>query len=244
MLLQVAAFYLITFGLTIILGMIQQTIGAVPQMIVLPQLAPGLTALLMLLLFPKHRLKLTITLKTAQFRKYLAALLLPLGVMVLVFLVYGFLIDNRVMLRVTPAPSLLLLGGMLIGAFGEELGWRGYLQKSLDRRIMVVLSSTLVGLLWAFWHIDLYQNGPYYMFFFALSLIAYSISIAWLLRGSRYNVVIATLFHFTINFSTYIFFLRAANDPDYMRANAIIWIAVAGFIVLSQRKFFFRQQSS
>ena len=75
------------------------------------------------------------------------------------------------------------------------------------------------------------------MFFFALSLIAYSISIAWLLRGTRYNVVIATLFHFTINISTYIFFLHAANDPDYMRVNAIIWIES---LVLS----FYREENS
>jgi len=122
MLLRVAAFYLITLCLTLILGLLQTSTRVDPQMIVLPQLAPGLAAMLMLLLFPKHRLKLTITLKTAQFRKYLASLLLPLGVMVVVFLVYGFFIDNRVMQSVTPAPSLILLGGMLVGAFGEELG--------------------------------------------------------------------------------------------------------------------------
>lgn len=243
MLLRVAAFYLITFGFTIILGMIQQVAGVDSQVIVLPQLAPGLAALVMLLLFRKHRFKVTLTLKTAQFRKYLAALLLPLGVMVVVFLLYGFFVHNQVMQTVTPTPSLVFLAGMFIGAFGEELGWRGYLQKTLDRRIMVFLSSMLVGVLWALWHIGLYQNGPAYMFFFALSLIAYSFAISWLLWGTKHNVVIATLFHFMINISTYIFFLRVANDPDYMRTNAIVWTLVASFILLSQRKHFLRKNT-
>jgi len=118
------------------------------------------------------------------------------------------------------------------------------LQKSLDRHIIVLLSSTLVGLLWAFWHIDLYQNDSRYVCFFALSLIAYSISIAWLLQGTRHNVIIATLFHFTINFSIYIFFLRVANDLDYVRTNAIVWAFVAGFILLSQRRYFLRKNTS
>jgi hypothetical protein len=64
-----------------------------------------------------------------------------------------------------------------------------------------------------------------------------------LLRGTKHNVVIATLFQFTINISTYVFFLRVANDPDYMQTNAIVWTLVAGFILLSQRKHFFRKHT-
>lgn len=61
MILRLEAFYLITLGLTIILGMLQAAARINMQMIVFPQLAPGLAALLILLLFPKHRIKLPIT---------------------------------------------------------------------------------------------------------------------------------------------------------------------------------------
>lgn len=61
MILRLAVFYLITLGLSIILGMLQAAARLNMQMIIFPQLAPGLAALLMLLLFPKHHIKLTIT---------------------------------------------------------------------------------------------------------------------------------------------------------------------------------------
>ena len=61
-------------------------------------------------------------------------------------------------------PGMFLLIGFVIGAL-EEPGWRGYAQEALQRRMPVVLTSLVVGVFWALWHLplffirDTYQAG-------------------------------------------------------------------------------------
>ena len=47
-------------------------------------------------------------------------------------------------------------------AFGEELGWRGYLQGELVSRFGVARGATMLGLLWAYWHLPLVLMGYNY----------------------------------------------------------------------------------
>ena len=71
-----------------------------------------------------------------------------------------------------PLPLILAGGGILVGlvsgptvnaiaAFGEELGWRGFLQKELNP-LGFWRSSILVGILWGFWHLPLIFYGYNY----------------------------------------------------------------------------------
>lgn len=62
----------------------------------------------------------------------------------------------------------LLLGGLLAGAtinalvsFGEELGWRGFLQRYLPQWGFW-RGSALVGVLWGLWHLPLIARGHNY----------------------------------------------------------------------------------
>ena len=62
----------------------------------------------------------------------------------------------------TSFPSLLnfslptlasgLIFSIVSGATGEESGWRGYLQRSLEDRHSVLVASFIVGVIWAIWH--------------------------------------------------------------------------------------------
>jgi len=53
-------------------------------------------------------------------------------------------------------------GGFLItlfsGAMGEESGWRGYLQQSVEKRHSLLKALLIVGIIWAFWHIPTWMN--------------------------------------------------------------------------------------
>ena len=49
-------------------------------------------------------------------------------------------------------PRPALLAGWLVGPWGEELGWRGYAQPTLQKRTGALAASFVVGLLWSLWH--------------------------------------------------------------------------------------------
>jgi uncharacterized protein len=234
---RVGVFYGITFIFTIILAVIQQTLGLDAQKIVLAQFGPGLAALVMLGVFRGDHVKFTIAFKGIPFLKYLGAIGIPFVVSIILFLVYRHFI-SPVSVPPTNITSLaIMLAGMLLGAFGEELGWRGYLQSGLSRRLNGLIAFLLVGVLWGLWHVGNYQNGPIYVLFFVLSTIGYSAVMAWLLLGTNYNVILACLFHFAVNAGFYIL-KDALADPRLMVLNGLVWIGAAVIIVALNKKDF------
>lgn len=101
------------------------------------------------------------------------------------------------------------LDGFLItlfsGATGEESGWRGHLQNSLEKKHSVLMASLLIGIIWAFWH------APTWMAFgvtgmellkFVLFDILSKISLAFVL-GICYsrckNLFVPIWIHFVAN---------------------------------------------
>ncbi len=236
-LIRVGVFYGITFVFTIILSIIQQAMGIDSGKIVLPQFGPGLAALVMVLVFRGDHVKFTFAFKGIPLWKYLGAISIPMVVSIILFLVYNQFI-SPVSLPLTNAVSFtLMLGGMLVGAFVEELGWRGYLQSGLDRRLNGFFAFFLVGILWGLWHVGNYQNGPTYMLFFVFSTIGYSAVMAWLLQGTDYNVILACLFHFAVNAGFYML-INALTDLRLMALNGLVWMGAAVVIVVLNRKDF------
>jgi membrane protease YdiL (CAAX protease family) len=52
----------------------------------------------------------------------------------------------------TAAGSGVMLGPLIAGSLGEELGWRGFAQPLLQQRYRAVHASIIIGVLWATWH--------------------------------------------------------------------------------------------
>ena len=236
-LIRVGVFYGITFIFTIILAVIQRVLGIDAEKIVMAEFGPGLAAIVMLLLFRGDNVKFTIAFKGIPFLKYLGAIIIPIVVSIILFLVYRHFI-SPISVPLTNITSLpIMLGGMLLGAFGEELGWRGYLQSGLSRRLNGLIAFLLVGVLWGLWHVGNYQNGQIYVLFFVLSTIGYSAVMAWLLQGTNYNVVLACLFHFAVNAGFYIL-KDALADVRLIVLNGIVWIGATVIIVALNKKDF------
>jgi membrane protease YdiL (CAAX protease family) len=230
-------FYGITFVFTIILAILQQALGIDAGKISLPQFGPGLAALVMAMALRADKVKFAIALKGIPFRKYLGAIGIPIVVSIILFLIYRQFM-GPVSIPLADASSLvIMLGGMLLGAFGEELGWRGYLQNLLSRRLNGLMAFLIVGVLWGLWHVGNYQNGPTYMVFFVFSTIGYSAVMAWLLRDTNYNVVLASLFHFAVNAGFFIL-KDALTDIRLMALNGFVWMGAAVVIVILNRKEF------
>ncbi len=236
---RVLVFYAVTFFLTILLSVVQQAFGLNAGVIVLPQFAPGLAALILVALFRKDAIKLAVSPKGLSAQQILGALGIPLLISLSLVLVYGGFVAGIKVPTVDPVALVILLGGMLLGAFGEELGWRAYLQNMLDRRIGALAAFVLTGMLWGLWHVGNYANGPAYMLWFLLFTIGCSGVLGGLIRGSGYNVTLAGLFHFAVNAGLYVL-KDAVADPRLMALTGVLWMGAALIVVVIRRKDFLR----
>ena len=233
MIVRVIIFYGLTFLLTMVLGGTQEATGLASEWLTLPQLAPGLAALLMLLIFRRDGLRLSLSMRGAPPGRLLLALLAPLAVAAVVYTI------------LRPGPGVaasswwLLLPGIAVGALGEEVGWRGYLHQRLDPALAPLVSSALVGVLWGTWHVGLWANGPVYMACLVVLMIAYSIVLYALLAGTGFNVWVAAAFHLGINLANLPFLgLISGAGPRFIAINAAVWAVVAAAVVLRRRDLF------
>lgn len=90
------------------------------------------------------------------------------------------------------------------GQAGEELGWRGYALPRMAARMGLGPASLVLGALWALWHLPLFyvrgadtfqQSFPVY----AASVIAISVTIAWVYVRANGNLYVVMLLHSAIN---------------------------------------------
>jgi membrane protease YdiL (CAAX protease family) len=89
---------------------------------------------------------------------------------------------------------------------GEELGWRGYALPALLQRRSPLHASIVLGVLWGIWHLPTFviPGTPQYGRPFAAFLVmttAYSVLLSWAWLRSRGSILIATVFHGSINLS-------------------------------------------
>lgn len=101
---------------------------------------------------------------------------------------------------------------LLFGPLPEELGWRGYGLDSLQTRWNALVSSLVLGAMWALWHLPLFfmvgtfQHdevgfGTPGFWAFCLGTIISSVLFTWIYNNNRRSTLSAILFHFSINFS-------------------------------------------
>lgn len=232
MIIRVLVFYILAFLFTILLGGGQQAAQLSAETVIMAQLGPGLAALLMLLIFRKDRFRISFFDRKIPASRYLLALAIPLGGATLVWFIHRlFFAGDGVATAATPWVLLLWFP---LGAIGEELGWRGYLHKRLDAGMAGLISSVIVGVLWALWHVGMYQNGALYMAFFVLLMVSYSVVIYALVASTGFNVLLAAVFHLGINIGS-LFAYPVVNQVSFMVVNSLVWAAIAVGLVLTRR---------
>ncbi|MCS7230908.1 MAG: CPBP family intramembrane glutamic endopeptidase [Elusimicrobiota bacterium] len=121
-----------------------------------------------------------------------------------------------------------------VAAFGEEIGWRGYLFNELFYKYGFWKSSFIIGFIWGLWHIPLIIQGhnyPSYPFLGVIWMIIFCIlysPIFSLIRIKAGSVLATSILHGAIN-ATYgfsILFLKGGNEL------LVGMLGVSGFIVL------------
>jgi len=113
-------------------------------------------------------------------------------------------------MRISPA-LMSLIQGLIAGAtinallaFGEELGWRGLLQREWES-LGAFASSALIGLVWGLWHAPLIlmgHNFPGHPVAGIFQMIAASVLLGILISYVRLragSVIPAALMHGSVN---------------------------------------------
>jgi membrane protease YdiL (CAAX protease family) len=118
--------------------------------------------------------------------------------------------------------------------YGEEVGWRGFVLPRLQARHSALVSSLLLTLGWALWHIPLFSYRPGYLGMNAagiggwvLSLVTGSVLLTWLYNSSRGSLLVVAIFHATID----VVFTSQTSSPSVINALGA-FITVAGVIVV------------
>ncbi len=235
MVLKIVLFILVTFIVTALLATFQQKINLDFNKIILPQLAPTIGFLILILLYKDLRVPIVFHFDKMIAFKSLVALLLPF------FLIFiSFLIGKLAGVEIAKNDNLsslfpIMIIGMIIGSLGEELGWRSFLQPILERKNSVLISSIIIGLIWGMWHIGHYKNGIWFMIGFLIFTISASILLAWILRNSEYSIIVSTIFHLSINIGFFTFFKNSLTNSKLMLITSIVWFFVVGIIMLAEK---------
>ena len=109
------------------------------------------------------------------------------------------------------AVAFTLLSGMLAGvtinalfAFGEEVGWRGYLLRQFKGKSFLG-TAVIIGIIWGLWHAPLIlmgHNYPHHPQWGVLMMVVVCIPMSFIIQYFRIksgSVIVAAIMHGTCN---------------------------------------------
>ena len=211
----------------------QTAFGIDPVLIEIVQFAPGFTAVVTVLLFrgsTRWHFEFVPGTFTGGGVVRIGAAAAAAGILILLTVALcaaaGIAIPVTALSTVGP-PVAALLVAQFVGACGEELGWRCFLQPTLGTRAGPVTTGVVVGLIWGLWHVQVIALGPWYLLAFLAATVGMSIVLALLLhsRGAP-DLLVAGTFHFLINIG-----LLAVLDEESGNAAPEIAFGVAALVV-------------
>ncbi len=95
--------------------------------------------------------------------------------------------------------AFLFIGG------NEEFGWRGFLQKELQKKYNPLITALIISFFWSLWHLPFHYNGFYDTGGIVNLLPRFIVTIplaiiyTWLYNKSSYAILAVILLHTTFN---------------------------------------------
>lgn len=140
-----------------------------------------------------------------------------------------------------PAPLVVVLVVQVVAAAAEEVGWRGVVQPLLERRLSLLVSGVVTGLLFGLGHVYvLVGGGPAVYATFVLSTVGISVLLAVLTTGRTLvaRMLVGTAFHWLVNVAILVLF----SDGD----TSLLWTAnlAAAFVGAALLALVLRRRSA
>jgi membrane protease YdiL (CAAX protease family) len=132
-------------------------------------------------------------------------------------------------------------------ALGEEIGWRAYLLPRLQKSFSPFISSLLLGLVWALWHLPLFWMSENFhqqlpLSWFLLQILGSTFIYTWIFNRTQGSLLIALLFHTSSNAAVGLLPILPLDNNDSIRplwlTVVILWLLVGLVLWLERRKFF------
>ncbi|MCT4543163.1 MAG: CPBP family intramembrane metalloprotease [Vallitalea sp.] len=139
---------------------------------------------------PKHHLLWYVFIIVVILMNSLVQLIIPNGI-------------SNVVLKNPFYYAIISLPIMIIGGGFEEIGWRGFLQPSLEKYLSPFLSTLIIGIIWAIWHLPLWfiagtnqANITFFSFFINALALAFILAIVY--QGTK-SIFMCIICHALIN---------------------------------------------
>lgn len=130
------------------------------------------------------------------------------------------------------SPIVLLvpvfIGVLFQAGLAEEIGWRGFALPRLQGRHNALISSLILGVLWALWHyhpLNWSLIGPVLPLHFA-AVVCMTVIVTWVYNNTSGSLLLAVLFHTASNTSDWIVPVGLAGGAATISRASIILIIV------------------
>lgn len=136
------------------------------------------------------------------------------------------------------APLVVVLVAQLLGAAGEEVGWRGLVQPLLETRVPVPVAGVATGLLFGLGHVHVLAAGTGVYALFVVSAVGLSVALAYVTagRGVVQRVVVATALHWLVNVVLLVGFSGGDTSVGWTAATAVATLSGAAVAAVLHRR--------
>lgn len=124
---------------------------------------------------------------------------------------------------------------LVLNGFGEETGWRGFLQDRLQRRFSPLATTLIVAAIWAVWHAPFFLILATYAGFNAMTLVMFPLGLAsgavvltWLYNHTGRSILAVALWHTLYNMA-----VATSGATDLIQAvvTAVVMVAASALVV-------------
>jgi membrane protease YdiL (CAAX protease family) len=210
------------------------------------QFAPLLAYILLILFFKDMSVPIVVDFNKVIIVKSILAIIIPVLIMAIAYLSIKIIGINIVFDSMDKNWLLLypMLLAQLLGAIGEEIGWRSFLQTTLEKKMPVLLSSIIVGTIWGLWHIPVhYIFGITAMVLFISITIMFSIIMSIILKNTKNNIYVSTLLHTSMNVFIFVLFNPNAITRETISTIAIVMLIMVAIMIPINREYLLKQKN-
>jgi hypothetical protein len=250
----------VTFGVTALVAAYLQVINVNPvtdfaPVIILAAYTPSLAAVVAATLAPGTgglgALLKQLTVWRIRPAWYAGMLLGPFALVLVALFLYS-LLGGAAEGVILPTGAVIghMMGPLIAGSLGEELGWRGYAQRLLQMRFSLLGASMIVGILWATWHLwpVLAPGGSAQLDALNVAeayarLIATAVIYGWAYARTG-SLLLVMLAHAGHNIAIDLLSPTALATTTLPMLVAGLYVAAAAALVVVRRKDFFGRPNS